>query len=73
MNSLQALEKGQHYFAQAFDEMQMFITARIIDPLFKIKQLFQIGLQEKRIAQLKQILHHESSAVINACCCSVQD
>eukprot|EP00957_Ditylum_brightwellii_P197956 15080748-Ditylum_brightwellii.AAC.1 len=65
MNSLQALEKGKHHFAQAFDEMQMLITARIIDPLFEIKRFFQIGLQEIRIVQSKHILHRESSAIIN--------
>eukprot|EP00957_Ditylum_brightwellii_P096256 7331675-Ditylum_brightwellii.AAC.1 len=27
MNSLQAPEKGQHHFAQAFDKMQILITA----------------------------------------------
>eukprot|EP00957_Ditylum_brightwellii_P042511 3219067-Ditylum_brightwellii.AAC.1 len=73
MNSLQALEKGHHHFVQAFDEMQMLITARIIDPLFEIKQFFQLGLQEKRIAQLKHIHYHESSAIINARHCSIQD
>ena len=73
MNSLQALEKGQHHFAQAFDKMQMLITACIIDPLFKIKQFFQIGSREKHVAQLKHILHCESSAIINACHCSVPD
>eukprot|EP00957_Ditylum_brightwellii_P049137 3728310-Ditylum_brightwellii.AAC.1 len=73
MNSMQALEKGQHHFAQAFDEMQMLITARFIDPLFEIKQFFQIGLQEKRIAQFKHILYCESSAIINARRRSVQD
>eukprot|EP00957_Ditylum_brightwellii_P159667 12153345-Ditylum_brightwellii.AAC.1 len=73
MNSLQALGKGHHHFAQTFDEMQMLITACIIDPLFEIKQFFQISSQEKRIAQLKYIHYRESSAIINACSCSVQD
>ena len=72
-NSLQALEKGQHHFAQAFDKMQMLITAHIIDPLFKIKQFFQIGLQEKCIAQLKHIIYCKSSAIINAHLCSVHN
>jgi len=73
MNSLQALDKGQHHFAQAFDEMQMLITERIVDPLFEIKRFFQIGSRERRIAQLKHILYHESSAIINARRRSVQD
>lgn len=64
---------GQHPFAKAFDEMQLIITERMLDPLFKVKRRFGIGSRERRIFALKQILADHAASIINGRRRSVED
>lgn len=56
---------SQHPFAKAFDEMQGLIRERIVDPIYKIKKLFQATKNERRIRQLKKILDSNANDFIN--------
>lgn len=71
MNSMQA--GSQHPFAKAFDEMQLLITERMLDPLFELKRFLQIGSRERRISVLKRILADEASTIIKTRRRSVED
>mmetsp|Transcript_12617 Transcript_12617/g.27219 ORF Transcript_12617/g.27219 Transcript_12617/m.27219 type:complete len:531 (+) Transcript_12617:150-1742(+) len=57
------VEGGQHSFARAFDEMQLLISERLVDPLYRIKRALKIGARERRIAELKEILFEETMRI----------
>ena len=62
----------QHSFKSSIKLLATF-QERILDPLYELKRLFQIGSREKRIAQLKQILFEEAMEIINSRRRSVAD
>ena len=72
INSLQALEKGQHHFAQAFDKIQMLITARITfsgKAKSKTGTSLHISTQTQDRAQILQILRYGLYATAPALAC----
>jgi cytochrome P450 len=62
MQSLQA--KQQPPFAAAFDELQDLCLARMIDPFFEIKRMFQLTSGERRIRRLQKELQQFCRQVI---------
>jgi len=67
MDSLQCLQSndGEHSFASAFDELQILVNSRILDPLFQLKRLLGLGGRERRIAKLKKVLRHEVKNIVH--------
>lgn len=63
MNSLQA--KKQPFFTSAFDELQELCLARVIDPFFEIKRMFQITRDERRIRYLQKKLRMFCADIIS--------